>query len=151
MNSKKYYFDARKIGFVLLYMMGGPAKAWKQAFLKEYYSTDGNGKPFPSFTVFEELLTKAFDLATRKWEAQAQLQNLQQGADMVDYYINRFCVLTGQAEINEVATLIEYFMEGLKPALLKKVFSMSLVPNTIEEWYDIASRFDAQYQQLQEF
>ena len=64
---------------------------------------------------------------------------------MVDDYINRFRVLAGQAEINENATLIEYFMEGLKPALLNKVFSMSSVPNTIEEWYNIASRFDAQY------
>ena len=64
---------------------------------------------------------------------------------MVDDYINRFHVLAGQAKINEDTTLIEYFIEGLKPALLNKVFSMSLVPNTIEEWYDIASRFNAQY------
>ena len=47
-------------------------------------------------------------------------------------------------------TLIKYFMEGLKPKLLEKIYSLQRIPTTIENWYSHACQFDNQWSWVQE-
>ena len=55
-----------------------------------------------------------------------------------------------QSKITDKTALIEYFMEGLKPKLLEKIYSLQMIPTTIENWYSHACQFDNQWSQVQE-
>ena len=46
--------------------------------------------------------------------------------------------------------LIEYFMEGLKPSILDKVYALEKIPTDITRWYTQASQIDNQWHQVQE-
>ena len=41
--------------------------------------------------------------------------------------------------------MIEYFMDGLHPELLKRVHTMETVPNTLEGWIKAASKYEGQW------
>ncbi|KAF8234792.1 hypothetical protein L208DRAFT_1260062 [Tricholoma matsutake] len=41
--------------------------------------------------------------------------------------------------------MIEYFMDGLHPKLLKRVHTMEMVPNTLEGWIKAASKYKGQW------
>ncbi|KAF8229043.1 hypothetical protein L208DRAFT_1402745, partial [Tricholoma matsutake] len=41
--------------------------------------------------------------------------------------------------------MIEYFMDGLHPELLKRVHMMETVPNTFEGWIKAASKYEGQW------
>src|SRR5271155_3897082 len=44
--------------------------------------------------------------------------------------------------------LTEYFMEGINTGILQKIFASETLPTTIQEWYERASKHDAQYRQV---
>ena len=41
-------------------------------------------------------------------------------------------------------------MEGLKPKLLEKIYSLQTIPTTIKNWYSHTCRFDNQWSRVQE-
>ena len=41
-------------------------------------------------------------------------------------------------------------MEGLNIGILQKIFAEQAIPKKIEEWYEQASRIDANYQRVRE-
>jgi hypothetical protein len=59
------------------------------------------------------------------------MKTLKQGDNLEDY-INQFLILKPRSGLTEDTTLIEYFMDSLKPALLDKIFTMENVPTTLD-------------------
>ena len=41
-------------------------------------------------------------------------------------------------------------MEGLNIGILQKIFAQQTIPKQIEEWYEQASKHDAQYRRMKE-
>ena len=70
--------------------------------------------------------------------------------DKETMYISQFRILAGRARITDNTTLIKYFMEGLNVGILQKIFAQQTIPKQIEEWYEQASKHDAQYRRMKE-
>lgn len=148
LNRHIYDSQEKKIIFALSYLTEGTAKAWKEAFLGEILSQ----RP-ANFGTYEEFITRlqtAFSASDVEGEARAQLRQLKQGKSTADEYISEFWILAGRSKITDDKALIEYFMEGIHTSILAKIFALDKIPTTISEWYEKASRFDAQYRRFQE-
>lgn len=148
LNSGIYDTDAKKVIFMLSYMKGGTAQAWKESFITE--AIKKVPEDYGTITEFLTKLRAAFELANSEGEARARIRKLRQGRDTVDEYISQFRVLAGRAKITDDKNLIEYFMEGINQGILTKIFALETLPTKIEDWYLKASRFDAAYRRLQE-
>ena len=143
LNSNVYDTETKRVIFMLSYMKGGTAQAWKESFL----TTASESTP-STYGTIDQLITKmktAFELADSEGDARAQIQKLRQGKNTVDEYIAQFRVLASRAKISDDKNLIEYFMEGINQGILTKIFALETVPTKIEEWYLKASKFAAAY------
>src|SRR5271156_2022829 len=148
LNTAIYDSDLKKVIFMLFYMKGGTAQAWKESFISK--AIDNPPVNYGTIASFLTQLCTAFDLADSEGEARAKIQKLQQGKDTVDEYIAQFRVLAGRVKITDSKNLIEYFMEGINQGILTKIFALETLDEKIEDWYIKASKFDAAYQCLQE-
>ncbi|ESK87492.1 hypothetical protein Moror_11578 [Moniliophthora roreri MCA 2997] len=66
---------------------------------------------------------------------------LKQNKKHVDEYIMEFRLLAVDAKYDDRA-LINHFLTGLHPALLKSCLMQPDQPNTIKEWYDRARKYN---------
>ena len=64
--------------------------------------------------------------------------------------MSQFWILARWSGIISSIALIEYFMEGLKPSILDKVYTLRKIPTDITGWYTQASRIDNQWHWVQE-
>ena len=148
-NSDVYNDDNKKIAFILSFLTGGAAKAWKEVFVNNHSKADGGLESLGKIGDFFNLFKAAFSASDVPGNAKAELRNLKQTGS-ADEYVSQFRVISGRTGIKEDAALIEYFMEGLRPKLLDKIFSLPTMPTTITKWYEHASRFDNQYNRVRE-
>jgi hypothetical protein len=147
LNGTIYNNDEKKIIFMLSHMTGGVAKEWKETYIAEALT-----KPtkFGTLASFTQLLKETFSVADAEGDARAKLRQLRQGSGTIEEYISQFRIHAGRSKITEDKSLIEYFMEGLHPRILEKIYSVEKVPTTIAKWYELATRFDAQYHRVRE-
>ena len=148
LNGKIYDSDAKKIAFALSFMTIRAAQQWKEAFLTA--KTTAAGTPnLGTYANFRVELLKAFSASDVPGNARAELRNIKQGGS-ADEYVSQFRILAGRSKITDDTALIEYFMEGLKPKLLEKIYALPTIPTTIDDWYTYASRFDNQWTRVKE-
>src|ERR1700678_4507833 len=148
LNGAVYETDEKKIIFMLSHMTEGTARAWKEAFVRDFINTPIND--FGSLKQFTIDLKKAFEASDSEGDARAKLRQLIQGKDSVDDYVAQFRILAGKARMTDNAALTEYFMEGVKTGILQKIFAQEKFPATISEWYERTSRCDSHYRRVQE-
>jgi hypothetical protein len=72
------------------------------------------------------------------------MKTLKQGDDLEDY-INQFLILKTRSGLTEDTALIEYFMDGLKPALLDKIFTMENVLTTLNGMIKAAAKYEGNW------
>ena len=143
MNLHIYDTDDKKIVFILLFLTNGAAQTWKELFLTEKTKKEG-GYNLRTAAEFTTALKDAFSPSDIAGNAQAGLQNLKQTRS-ADEYVSQFQILVGQSGIISSVALIEYFMEGLKPSILDKVYALEKIPTNITRWYTQASQIDNQW------
>ncbi|KAI3621572.1 hypothetical protein WG66_000407 [Moniliophthora roreri] len=73
--------------------------------------------------------------------ARLKIKDLRQNKKHVDEYITEFCLLAIDTEYDDRA-LIDHFLKGLHPALLKTCLLQPDQPDTIEGWYDRAKKYN---------
>jgi hypothetical protein len=149
LNSAIYNTDDKKTIFTLSYMTGGVAKEWKESYIIDAKAKNPT-KPFGTYEAFIELLKEAFLVADGEGDARAKLRQLRQGTGPIADYISQFRIYAGRSKITEDKSLIEYFMEGLHPRLLEKIYSVETIPKTLAKWFELATRFDAHYHRVKE-
>ena len=142
MNSHIYDTDNENIVFILLFLTDGAAQTWKESFLTEKTKKEGG---YNLGTALKDAFSPS-DVAGNAW---AGLQNLKQTRSD-DKYVSQFWILARQLGIISSVALIEYFMEGLKPSILAKVYALEKIPTNITRWYTQASQIDNQWHQVQE-
>ncbi|ESK82066.1 hypothetical protein Moror_13408 [Moniliophthora roreri MCA 2997] len=125
-NETLYPNNKDKILFTLSYMKEGQAANWMKAKTNEYK---------------KELKEKEAETSDTKPEDQVHMKLLKQNKKHVDEYIMEFHLLAADAEYDDRA-LIDHFLAGLHPALLKSCLMQPDQPDTIEEWYDRARKYN---------
>lgn len=138
MNGSVYDTDEKKIAFALSYMNGGQAGPWKEMKVAEFATA------YPTYTNFVVQLKEAFSAADAPGDARAKLKTLRQ-TGTADEYISQFKTLIAASEITGDTARIDYFIDGLMPKLVERIYGMENVPTTINNWYSFASRFDNQW------
>ena len=142
LNQEVYNDDNKKIIFALSFMNSGPAQVWKESFITQ--KTNANGSiNLGTWVACKQALENAFLISNIPGNAQAKLWTLKQ-TGRADEYIGQFWILAQWSKITDKTTLIEYFMEDLKPKLLEKIYSLQTIPTMIENWYSHACQFDNQ-------
>ncbi|ESK84303.1 hypothetical protein Moror_11072 [Moniliophthora roreri MCA 2997] len=152
-NETLYPNDKDKILFTLSYMKEGQATNWMKAkmnedkkMLKEKEAEASDTKPEDQIhiTTWEEFLEdfkKAFRPLDIGTDARLKMKLLKQNKKHVDKYITEFRLLAADAEYDDRA-LIDHFLAGLHPTLLKSCLMQPDQPDTIEGWYDRARKYN---------
>ncbi|ESK85833.1 hypothetical protein Moror_2378, partial [Moniliophthora roreri MCA 2997] len=147
-NETLYPNDKDKILFTLSYMKEGQAAKWMKAKTDEYKKELQEKEAEPSDTKpedqvhvttwveFLEEFKKAFRPLDIGTDARLKMKLLKQNKKSVDEYITEFCLLAADAEYDDRA-LIDHFLTGLHPTLLRSCLTQPDQPNTIEEWRTI--------------
>jgi hypothetical protein len=136
-NPDVYDTDDKKIIFALSFMNGGTAAGWAEA--KGVQAT-----PWGTWEDFKTEIRNAFSPVDDAGDARHGLKTLKQTGDVEDY-ISQFRILKGRAGINEDVSLIEYFVDGLNPKLVEKIYNMETVPVTLENMMKAAAKYDGQW------
>lgn len=124
MNGDVYDTDEKKIAFALSYMNGGQAGPWKEMKVAEFATA------YPTYTNFVVQLKEAFSAADAPGDARAKLKTLRQ-TGTADEYISQFKTLIAASEITGDTARIDYFIDGLMPKLVERIYGMENVPTTI--------------------
>ena len=148
MNLHIYDTDDKKIVFILSFLTDGAAQTWKESFFTEKSKKDG-GYNLGTAAAFTTALKDAFFSLDVTGNAQAGLWNLKQTGS-TDKYVSQFWILARWSGIISSIALIKYFMEGLKPSILDKIYALEKIPTNITRWYTQASRINNQWHWVQE-
>ena len=150
-NKDSYNNDEDKIIFVLSYMVGGAAGAYKDAIYTSAFELDaaGNEKGFGSWADFVKKFKEAFTPLNPVDNAITQMKALKQ-TGTADDYVAAFRPLAICSGINEVAVVSDYFLSGLSKGLVRSIMSVEKLPTDMDAYYALATRLDLQWRKGQE-
>jgi hypothetical protein len=63
----------------------------------------------------------------------------------IEEYITQFTIISACTGLTEDSALIEYFIDGLYPKLMERVYTMEKLPTTLEGWMRATSLFDGNW------
>ena len=139
-NKDIYNDNDRKIAYALSFMKEGSAALWSltetEAALKR--------NP-PNFGTWQDFLNKfsaLFILENTKDQAIAWMTTtkVDKKTPLMDY-ISQFKNNAALSEINNQDVLINFYSRGIPSFLMKKIYGMDTVPDTIDKWYQATLRF----------
>lgn len=148
-NDQVYDTDLKKIGFALSFITEGVAASWAAGIIK-----DGQATSPARYGTWDEFVVKletAFLPVNAASDAVAKLKKLKQGAGGVDDYIATFRTTVGLTDFKDTAFIIDKFLDGLNDSLRRKVLGNTSEMKTLEDYYGVASRLDANYQYTNTF
>jgi len=127
-----------QVAWVLSYVQGGVAEAWKDNLLDEL------AKGESGVETAEQLFTKIrndFGETSEEERKIEQLWTIEQGSRTCDEYIQEFKKVA-RGSGYEGRPLIEEFKRGLSGAIRRKLAEAEEPPTTIGEWQERAVRLD---------
>ena len=148
-NKDIYNDDDRKIAYALSFMREGSAALWSltetEAALKR--------NP-PNFGTWQDFLNKfsaSFILENTKDQAIAWMTTtkVDKKTPLMDY-ISQFKNNAALSEISNEDVLINFYSRGIPSFLMKKIYGMDTVPNTIEKWYQATLCFQHVWEKTNE-
>ena len=148
-NKDVYNDDDRKIAYALSFMREGSAALWSltetEAALKR------NPPNFGTWQDFINKFSASFILENTKDQAIAWMTTakVDKKTPLMDY-ISQFKNNAALSEISNEDVLINFYSRGIPPFLMKKIYGMDTVPNTIEKWYQATLRFQHVWEKTNE-
>ena len=128
--------EATKIAWVLSYVQGGVAEAWKDNLL------DKLSKGKSEIEIVKELFGKIrnkFGKTAEEERKIEQLRMIEQGGKTCNEYVQEFKKVVRESSYKG-QSLIEEFKRGLSGALKRKLAEVENPSHTIEEWQERAVR-----------
>ena len=119
-----------QVAWVLSYVQGGIAEAWKDNLLDELAKGESEVK------TAEQLFTKIrndFGEISEKERKIEQLRKIEQGGRTCDEYVQEFKKVDRRSGY-ERRSLIKEFKRGLNRSIRRKLVEAEEPPTTIEEW-----------------
>ena len=132
-----------QVAWVLSYVQGGVAEAWKDNLLDEL------AKGESEVDTVEKLFTKIrndFGETSEEERKIEQLRTIEQGGRTCDEYVQEFKKVT-RGSSYEGRPLIEEFKRGFNGPIRRKLAEAEEPPSTIEEWQERAVRLDRNQRQ----
>ena len=152
LNKDSYPDDESKIIFVLSYMVGGAAGAYKEAVYTHAFAIDpatSQENGFGTWADFVKRFNEAFTPLNPVDNAITLMKALKQ-TGTADDYVAAFRPLAIRSGIAEVAVLSDYFLTGLSKGLVKSIMSVEKLPTDMNAYYTLATRLDLQWRKGQE-
>jgi len=132
-----------QVAWMLLYVQGGIAEAWKDNLLNELAKEESEVESV------EQLFTKIrndFGETLEEERKIEQLRTIKQGGRTCDKYVQEFKKVT-RGSSYEGRSLIEKFKRGLNGAIRRKLAEAEEPPTTIREWQERVVRLDRNQRQ----
>ena len=139
-NKDIYNNDDRKIAYALSFMREGSAALWSltetEAALKR------NPPNFGTWQNFLNKFSTSFILENTKDQAIAWMTTtrVDKKTPLMDY-ISQFKNNAALSKISNGDVLINFYSRGIPSFLMRKIYGMDTVPNTIDKWYQATLRF----------
>ena len=134
---------ATQVAWVLSYMQGGIAEAWKDNLLDELAKRESEVESV------EQLFTKIrndFGEISEEERKIEQLRTIEQGGRTCDEYVQEFKKVA-RGSSYEGRPLIKEFKQGLNGAIRRKLAEAEELPTTIGEWQERTVRLDRNQRQ----
>jgi len=127
-----------QVAWVLSYIQGGVAEAWKDNLLDELAKRESEVESV------EQLFTKIrnnFGETLEEERKIKQLRTIEQGGRTCDEYVQEFKKVARRSGY-ERRSLIEEFKRELNRAIRRRLAEAKELPTTIGEWQERAIRLD---------
>jgi len=134
---------AAQMAWVLSYVQGGIAEAWKDNLLDEL--AKGESKVESAEQLFAKIRNNFGETLEEERKIE-QLRTIEQGGRTCDKYVQEFKKVT-RGSGYEGKPLIEEFKRGLNGAIRRKLAEAEKLPTTIGEWQERAVRLDRNQRQ----
>ena len=131
-NSAVYDTDEKKIIFALSFMNGGTAGAFAKMKGKE--------ENLGSWEDFKKSVEKMFSPVDNARAACLEMKHMKMKKGALEDYITKFQLLAVRSGIKEDVSLIEYFINGLHPDIVRAIYAKATVPKKIDDMIDVASK-----------
>ena len=148
-NKDIYNDDDRKIAYALSFMREGSAALWSltetEAALKR------NPPNFGTWQNFLNKFSASFILENTKNQAIAWMTTtkVDKKTPLMDY-ISQFKNNAALSEISNEDVLINFYSRGIPSFLMKRIYGMDTVPNTIDKWYQATLCFQHVWEKTNE-
>jgi len=127
-----------QVAWVLSYVQGGIAEAWKDNLLDEL--AKGKSEVKSAKQLFAKIRND-FGETSEKEKKIEQLRTIEQGGRTCNEYIQEFKKVTRGSSYKR-RPLIKEFKRGLNRAIRRKLAEAEELPTTIGEWQERAVRLD---------
>lgn len=126
-------------------MKEGAAKAWADSYMEQALrvNEDGTEVGFGTLPNFKKFFLKSFEPIDAVAHAIAKMKTLKQKGP-ADDYVAEFRPWAMKSKITSVPVLADYFLDGLSQGLRKNMCTYQ-DPETLEGYYILAIRLDAQW------
>jgi len=131
------------VAWVLLYVQGGIAEAWKDNLLDKL--AKGESEVESAEQLFAKIRNDFGETLEEKRKIE-QLRTIEQGGRTCDKYVQEFKKIARESSYKG-RPLIEEFKKGLNRAIRRKLAEAEEPPTTIGEWQDRAVRLDRNQRQ----
>ena len=139
MNAHVYDTDEKQIGFMLSYMTGGSALAFKENYIESCISDSLTFFIVESFAEFVKKLKNVYEVGDIKATSMLHLANIKQGNRPLAEYASQFLMLMKRADIQDGVPMATFFGKGLMTFLSDRVLSLGITPDSVQDWIKAAS------------
>ena len=143
MNTHIYNTDEKQIGFVLSYMTGGSALAFKENYIEGCISDGLNFYIAESFAEFVQKLKNVYKVGDIKATSMLHLANIRQGTRPLAEDVSQFLMLMKRAGIKDGAPMGTFFGKGLATFLSDRILSLGVTPDSVQDWIKAATAINA--------
>ncbi|KAI3595004.1 hypothetical protein WG66_002414 [Moniliophthora roreri] len=148
MNPVKVNTDEKK-KMLLLSLVKGNTTEWKQRETMKLFPEDDDPEEKKkaakeTWSSFKQRFRNEWQPVNIVREAQMKIEQIKM-TDRADEYVNWFRLIAMDTKYDDEA-LMKFFREGLPESLQNKIMlRMDREPETLDEWYKLAIKYDNQY------
>ena len=148
-NKDVYNHNDKKIAFALSFMKEGVAVLWALTETEAVFVRSPPG--FGTWTNFIKKFNDSFILENTKEQAIAWLTTTKVN-DKLDIlnYISKFKNNAALSGITDKNVLINFFSRGIPTQLMRRIYSMDIIPTTMEKWYQQTLHFKQVWERTNE-
>ena len=148
-NKDVYNHNDKKVAFALSIMKEGAARLWAITETETAFTRNPPG--FRTSADFLKRFNDSFILENTREQAIAWLTTtkVNDKIDILDYIL-KFKNNAALSGITDQNVLINFFSRGIPTQLLRRIYSMDIVPTTMEKWYQQTLHFKQVWERTNE-
>jgi hypothetical protein len=152
-NRRLYTDNESKSAFILSYMEGGEADAWKEQYVSSITNPTTGVINFETIEELIKKLSESFNESQQKENALHRLTQLKQGKGAVEEHNIEFNLVRDQAGLNDNDNhmLIDVYKKSINPGIARKIIEALDKPKDLKEWMEKAAAYDNHWRQANDY